>query len=469
MKHQFILRQQNPRLLIFFLGWGMDPKIAENIRRHGYDTLVVWDYTSLHIDWSITEGYDEICIFAWSMGVYAATLTTQALAPRTTLSVAINGTDCPISSRYGIPEDIFHGTLDGLSERNLAKFFRRMCADRQQHIHFLEHAPQRAVDDLRDELQAIEDSLLLHTVPYSSWDFAIVGRHDRIFPFHNQLAAWKNNNVRVKVVDEGHYFDFSRLTDTYLIDKPLVRERFGTGNSTYRENAGVQAVVVDNIMEMCRDHRISDYLMRSCNPILEIGSGAGLLSVQLARYIRNATLEMWDLASPMPTHLPDFRRYIFRNCDAEMGIRRLASEQIDAIFSASTIQWFNSPSKFLKEVHRVLRKDGYAVISTFTEGNLQEISELTGTSLPLMSAQELTREAERWFEVVEVYSFERDLDFESPRDVLLHMRLTGVNAVSSESLSGAAMARRILSSYRMRLDGRYHLTYKPIILILKKK
>lgn len=468
MKHEFIHREGNCHVVVFFAGWGMDANVLRHISRPGYDILAVWDYSSMHIDWSCLESYDEICLFAWSMGVYAASLTTQALEPRLTLCVAINGTGRPIDSRYGIPEDTFFGTLDGLNERSLAKFFRRMCASKDHYMHFQQRLPSRDVEELRGELHAIADSQFFHAPSGLRWDLAVIGREDRIFPFHNQLAHWRREGVRIKVIDAGHYFDFNPVVNAHLIDKPLVKTRFGAGTATYTSQAGVQAEVVDHIMALCREEGVTGHIVRSVNRVLEIGSGSGLLSRRIAKYLNKAPLEMWDLAAPMPADLPSNRSCNFVNCDAEMQIRSCLPGSCDAIFSASTIQWFNSPERFMAAVARALVHGGFAVISTFVKGNLSQISDITGHSLPLPTAEEWFDMASRHFHVQRCLTFERDLDFETPIEVLRHLKLTGVNAITGGG-DANSLARRIISRYPMMLDGRYHLTYRPIIIILKRK
>ena len=61
-------------------------------------------------------------------------------------------------------------------------------------------------------------------------------------------------------------------------------------------------------------------------------------------------------------------------------------------------------------------------------------------------------------------AYERDLDFATPLDVLRHLKLTGVN-----SLGGTADVHALLRRYPMRLDARYHLTYRPMIMLLAKR
>jgi malonyl-CoA O-methyltransferase len=60
-----------------------------------------------------------------------------------------------------------------------------------------------------------------------------------------------------------------------------------------------------------------------------------------------------------------------------------------------------------------------------------------------------------------------DLDFDSPLDALRHLKYTGVNALS-RSHRGAVSVNKVLENYSMRLDGKWHLTYKPLIMIYQK-
>ena len=70
------------------------------------------------------------------------------------------------------------------------------------------------------------------------------------------------------------------------------------------------------------------------------------------------------------------------------------------------------------------------------------------------------------FEIIEFTCNTAELVFDSPVDVFRHLQLTGVNGLGS--YSGSAL-RKAIDNYPMRLDGRYYLTYKPFILIARKK
>jgi hypothetical protein len=61
---------------------------------------------------------------------------------------------------------------------------------------------------------------------------------------------------------------------------------------------------------------------------------------------------------------------------------------------------------------------------------------------------------------------ERTLRFGSPLEALRHVKLTGVNALSSDN--GGARAREVLRLYPAEADGSASLTYNPIYISLKR-
>ncbi len=66
-KHQqlFIKKENSPHLLLFFAGWGSDENLFRRTVAEGYDCLLCFDY-------SLLDGYREIRLLAWSMGVWVA-------------------------------------------------------------------------------------------------------------------------------------------------------------------------------------------------------------------------------------------------------------------------------------------------------------------------------------------------------------------------------------------------------------
>lgn len=102
MKQVFIKKEGNPRLLLFFAGWGSDENLFHRPVAEGYDYLLCFDYRTLDFDYSLLDGYREIRLLAWSMGVWVA---GQILSGRTCpwkMKLAVNGTSFPIDDQRGI-------------------------------------------------------------------------------------------------------------------------------------------------------------------------------------------------------------------------------------------------------------------------------------------------------------------------------------------------------------------------------
>ena len=77
MKHYFIQQKHLPRLTLFFAGWGMDECPFMDYCPENSDLLVCYDYRSLDFDFTLLQGYQEIRLIAWSMGVWAASMVLQ--------------------------------------------------------------------------------------------------------------------------------------------------------------------------------------------------------------------------------------------------------------------------------------------------------------------------------------------------------------------------------------------------------
>lgn len=462
MKYLLLDNNGSGRLILVFAGWGMDPNVFEGLHHDGYDMAMVWDYRDFGIDWSVLDSYSEICVVAWSLGVYAAAMTCHGIDSRITLRIAVNGTIWPVHDSLGIPEAVYRGTAANLDDRRLEKFFRRMCGDRDTYASFSARAPRRPVSELVDELNAIWPQPVLANPLVRGWDRAYIGRTDAIFPAVNQQRAWDSAGVPVTALDAPHYIDLQRIIDHAVIHKDLAARRFGERRSSYEKHARVQHRIVDALDEAICRHRIDEHLGINGHAVLEIGCGTGMLTRRLLKYVKPAALHLWDIA-------PDAYNVsgaTFRHCDAELAMTRTLPERFDAIVSASTVQWFNSPRRFMAECGRVLRPGGWLVLSAFARGNLEEVAQATGRSLPLLPADEWRAMIPAGFEIIEFTCNTAELVFDSPVDVFRHLQLTGVNGLGS--YSGSAL-RKAMANYPMRLDGRYYLTYKPFILIARKK
>lgn len=231
MKQVYLIQENNPKLLVFFAGWAADETPFKQYRPQGMDYMVCYDYRTLDFDTSIFDRYRHVNVVAWSMGVWAAARALQHVPADKLLSIAFNGSMYPISDAEGIPPHTFRGTLLNLTPASLQKFMRRMCKDSNAYKAFLEITPRRDFDEIKKELELIEKQFTKsqnitideeHNYIYPDdgpnesndfvYDYAIIGRNDRIFPVRNLHLS-------------HDYLDFDKMiiTDCAHYDEPTFR------------------------------------------------------------------------------------------------------------------------------------------------------------------------------------------------------------------------------------------------------
>ncbi len=454
MNLKIISAAGNKRLILIFSGWGTDPAPFRRLSVEGYDIAVVWDYRTEIADTADIEGYEEIVVVGWSFGVVSATRFMKS-NPRlpVTSTIAINGTTYPVDDQLGIPEAIFSGTLAGLSDDTLRKFYRRMSGSSDAFREFMAQPPERAIEELKEELKSIAAR---ESVDGSRWDVAIVSENDRIIPAENQKRAWTLSGTRI-ISEPGHHLpDFQSLISSLLTNKPLVADRFRHAVRTYNDNAGVQLAVARKLVELWNPAPASK------PDIIEIGCGTGLSTREILSRITPASLRLWDFNITDPPEGAECKE-----CDAETEIMKTESESVDVIFSASTIQWFNSLPSFFRHASRALRRGGIIAVSTFGPDNFPELSAASHSHPTFPSLEAVRAMIPDTLTEIMVHEERLTLTFPSATHALRHISLTGVNALHAPLPAG--QTRRILNSYPLTPDGKAELTYHPIYLILKKQ
>lgn len=451
MTIEFTHRNGARRLLLIFAGWGMDARPFAALRRPGYDVAVVYDYRTYDFG-QVPDCYDEVCIVAWSFGV-AAAADFMAARPELhfTLRVAVNGTLTPVDDLTGIPRAIFDGTLAGLDERSLLKFYRRMCGSTTAFAAFSSSMPVRQIDELADELRAI-DSRESTGRPIEAWDHVMIGSADAIIPAANQQRAWESHPSVEIIADGAHLVDFSALLDRLLIDKELVGSRFSGSQATYDSEADVQRRMAHTLADLFAAGRPTQL-----RDVIEAGPGTGFLTLRIAAALPpGCRFTLWDLA-PIDASLPGEHR----RCDAEAAIRELPDASVDAVVSAATMQWFNAPLRFIAEAYRALRPGGTIAVSTFGDLNFRELAPFA-TRRAGMPADILRRRLAAYGIDATVSESIETRRFDSPHSLLRHISLTGVNASESDSRRALRSARALIEA------GVSELTYHPIYITVRK-
>lgn len=457
MNISFIKQDNNRHLILLMAGWGMDAAPFATLEFPGYDIAVTWDYTDEYIDAARFSNYREIIVLAWSMGVMEADRVIPGLGLPVSLSVAVNGTTTPVNDLTGIPEAIFNGTLNGLSDNTLARFNKRMCGSTEAFRRFCGTAPSRSIRSLGEELRILGERSLKQTYTQSMhWDFAVIGSRDMIFTAANQTNAWPDT-PRI-YLDEPHLPDFQSIINRFIVNKKRVATRFGESRETYDSSALIQ----HNVARSLADRLIAISANRACryNTAIEIGAGNGRLTAIYAPALNIKRLELWDLTMPEEAcrHYPEA---ICIADDAEARLFEISDNSIDLIVSASTIQWFNSPCSALRQIERALTRGGIAAITLYTTGTYESLAKATGVSINYVSPERIRSSLSSNCDIIYLNTDCHTAEFENTRQLIEHMRLTGVNAAGS---TPTATLRKILNDNTL-----IQLEYNSTTIIFQKR
>lgn len=449
----------NRDLIVIFLGWGSDAAALSGLSYSGCDIMAVWDYRDETFDPVPLSRYRHLYLFAWSMGVMMAERTLRKYPQlHPTLSIAVNGSPRPVHDSEGIPCGIFRGTLNGLNDLTLGKFRRRMCRNAHEYAEYCKVLPARSVDELRDELRILGEHAAeaTHETAAIPWDRAIIAEDDRIFPPENLRRAWRRLS-RVRMTEGAHLPDWQTILNQEIIDKSYVAAKFRRSISTYDTEAVAQKTIAKHLWELWH----KELAGRTPLSIIEAGFGTGIMTRLYVPALRPYRLLLWDLC-PVDLEIPCAGEIIAG--DAEELIAQLPDAYAEAVVSASTMQWFNSPATFIANASRVLSKGGHLVVSTFGERNMWELSQVTRLPLRYLTLDELAALLPADMRLLAATQEEIVLHFDSPREVMSHIRATGVNGMRDARTPLA----RILSDYPYTPDGDVTLTYHPLYLIAEK-
>ena len=249
------------------------------------------------------------------------------------------------------------------------------------------------------------------------------------------------------------------------MDKRIVQRRFEAAFKHYALQAKVQ-------QEVCQ-HMAAQLAALSPRPrqALEVGAGTGLLTRELVRLMPKAHWWLNDLSPKAEGYLEPMlakTKHAFLWGDAE---EVAFPHGLELVASASTVQWFEDLPRFLCKCAAHSLSGALLALSTFGPENFQEVRATTGRGLDYSSAQALAETASSsGYEVLSVSGFQTQLLFDSPAQVLRHIKATGTSGTGYFRWT-AGRLREFELKYRRAFSapgGKVALTYAPILLLARK-
>ncbi len=239
------------------------------------------------------------------------------------------------------------------------------------------------------------------------------------------------------------------------MNKELIKKRFSNKLSTYSENAGIQRKMAEKLLSYLDNNSFDD--------VLEIGCGTGLLTELAVKKLKFKTYTANDIVENCQKFITKINPDInFVAGDIEALISK-SLKKYDLIISNASLQWVDDFEKVVNILLTKLTKDGILLFSTFGSENFREIYFVMGKKLNYYSKSELEKlfknslnKAEEEIHII---------SFKTPKDVLKHLHLTGVNAIESKTWTKKDM-KDFENGYNNFCSNRPTLTYNPIYIML---
>lgn len=249
--------------------------------------------------------------------------------------------------------------------------------------------------------------------------------------------------------------------------KDRIAACFGAAGETYAAAAAVQTAAALRTAGCVPAGRYAN--------VLEVGCGQGALTRPLLARIEHSRYLALDIALGM-LRTPEMAKIA-----GQPGVTRLladgeaaplAAGSLDLVASASTLQWFLAPERSIPSLLRLLRPGGAFSLSLFIEGTLGELAAASaasgfGSVFPLQG-EAFYRDLLAGVGGIhfQIEREERVEWFDSPRDVITHLRRLGASHTPAKRPASATGYREFCRLYAERFGqgGRVPATYSILYL-----
>ena len=254
-----------------------------------------------------------------------------------------------------------------------------------------------------------------------------------------------------------------------IADKRLVRLRFEQAAATYEQQAQVQVLVADRLLDLLHTIIPSPPAER----ILEIGCCTGLLTEKITDRFPGLThLTASDLVDSFAHCVAQKTGHLASKVLFLAGDIETVSlpGRYDLIISSSTLQWVHDLPRLCRKLARHLNPGGAMAVALYGRENMREIRAVTGVGLRYMNLEQLIAVVQKDFQILAAKQSLETLWFQDAISVLKHLRATGVNSIGQRPWTRRQL-NSFLGDYRERFSGPrgVQLTYHPMYVIARPR
>lgn len=242
------------------------------------------------------------------------------------------------------------------------------------------------------------------------------------------------------------------------MNKDLIQKRFAKNLDTYNDNAKIQKKMAERLLSFLDRKDFDD--------ILEIGCGTGFLTQLVNEKFSFKIYTANDIVESCEKYVKEINPKIdFIPADIEKAVEN-SDKKYDLIISNAVFQWVENLESFIKLLVSKLNDGGVLLFSTFGPENFREVNFVLGKTLPYYSANELQEIIKDYKNIVEQEM--HVMAFKTPKDILKHIKSTGVNALEMVSWTKTDM-QKFENGYNNFCSGIPTLTYHPIYVKIENK
>ena len=251
------------------------------------------------------------------------------------------------------------------------------------------------------------------------------------------------------------------------LNKDRIRQRFCKAASTYDRQAVIQKRVADRLVTLLEQHHVLP-----TERILEIGSCTGILTERLAeRYRGLTTMYVNDM-------VPDFESTISDRTCHNVECTFLPGDieaieipyDLDLVVSSSTFHWMEDFPTLVKKLSDHMVPESTLAFSMYSTSNLRELRQITGIGLQYYSLEELKQIVGEYYTLLACDEELAVYNFDTPLDILNHLRETGVNSLDGTTWSQSRL-NSFVTEYKNQFSkqSKVRLTYHPAYIVAQKK
>lgn len=170
----------------------------------------------------------------------------------------------------------------------------------------------------------------------------------------------------VKLFLEKNYIDLMDISNSYT----KVSEKYDS--SFLKEMHKYNETMLDELIENIKSDKTTDNIK-----VLDLACGTGFNSEYIRKRVDNTTFTLVDISKGMLDKARDLGQDSWNYIESDMisYLKSCDDESLDIVICAWAIK-YQEPSKIIKEISRVLKKDGYVAVIVNLKGTLPEVRKI---------------------------------------------------------------------------------------------